>query len=455
MKSKQQTAISRTSRCRRSQGATLPLVVFCLAVTFAMLAVSIDVMRTAYCASLLQNAAQSAGLHALFGAYNDDGELKSGETAHNIAQALAQTNGASGSAWFQAPAGPSDDGITVQTPVIFDPADLFVNNINPDNAGDLQLSLKARRDGLDALKLKFLPLIYGFGSLFGQPSPQGIDQANPYRVAEVCLQPATRIGGARTDNSGPVQSNFASPRICASFPIALSNNQWQTIAQPAQTNLLYNIKIAGSKHGNQASAANEISGCFVNITRSGSSDYYGDAAGNLAVSQLFDNLAAFSGDSPYILSAPVERDSRIAALDADAQAFTSRAQQIAARLNKLIAAAPSRFYILPVLETDPIINGRNRVAGFGRMRMVKVTFDAEDNSIKLQMEIGQSRPMANASVGTQAASVPQAGSAFIQASRIGTVFSPRYFSQGVLSALPRGIVMAPALSPRAIQGGRI
>ncbi len=433
----------------------MPLVVFCLAVTVAMLAVSIDVMRTAYCASILQNAAQSAGLRAIFGAYSEDGELKPGQTANNIAQALDQPNGASGAAWFQAPAGPSDDGNTVQTPVIFDPSDLVVNNINPDNAGDLLLSLKARRDGLDSLKLKFLPLIYSFGSLFGQSGPQGIDQANPYRVAEVCLQPATRIGGARADNIGAVQSNFANPRICASFPIALSNNQWQTAANPAQTNLLYSIKIAGAKHGNQVSTANEISGCFVNITSSGGSDYYGDAAGSLAVSQVYENLAAFSGESPYALSAAVEKDSRIAVLDADAQPFTSRAQQIAVRLNKLITAAPARFYILPVLETDPLINVKNRVVGFARMRLVKATFDADDNSIKLQMEIGQSRPMANASIGTQAASIPQAGAAFIQATKSGTVFSPRYFSQGGLSTLPRGIVMAPALSPRAVQGGRI
>lgn len=432
----------------------MPLVIFSLAVTIAMLAVSVDVMRTAYCTSLLQNAAQSAGLHAIYGAFSDDGELKPGQSADNIAQALSQPNGASGAPWFQAPAGPSDDGTIVQTPVIFSSSDLSVSTINPDNAGDLLLSLKAKRDGSDALKLKFLPIIYGFGSLFGQSAQPGIDRASPYRVAEVCLQPATRIGGARSDNNGPVQSSFASPRICASFPIALSNNQWQTAAQPSQNTLLYNIKIAGTKHSNQA-AGGEINGCFVNITRTGGSEFYGDAAGSQAVSQLFDNLAAFSGDSPFALSASVEKDSRISAFDADAQAFTSRAQQITTRLNKLINMAPARFYILPVLESDPIINGKNRVIGFARMRLAKATFDPDDSSIKLQMEIGQARPMANASVGTQVAAIPQLGAAFIQAAQSGTVFSPRVFSQNGLSALPRGIVMAPALSPRAINGGEI
>lgn len=433
----------------------MPLVIFCLAVTFAMLAVSVDVMRTAYCASILQNAAQSAGLHALCGAFNDDGELKAGQTANNIQQALAQPNGASGTAWFQAPAGPSDDGSVVQTPVIFDSTDLSVNSLDPDNAGDLLVSLKARRDGLDSIKLKFLPLIYGFGSLFGQSSPQGIDQASPYRVAEVCLQPATRIGGAHADNAGPVRSNFANPRTCGCFPVALSGKQWQTAAQPGQTNLLYNIKIAGSRRGNQVSSTNEISGCFVNLSRSGSSEYYGDAAGSLAVSQFYENLAAFSADSPYILSAAVERDSRISALDTDAQTFTTRAQQIAARLNKLLSAAPGRFYIMPVLDADPLVNGKNRVLGFARMKLSKVTLDPDDSSIKLQMEIGQSRPMANASVGTRTAAIPQVGSAVIQASRSGTVFSPRNFTSSGLSALPRGLVMAPALSPRAVQGGGI
>ena len=446
----------RAARAARScHGAILPFVTFSLALTFAMLAISLDVMRTVYCTSILQNAAQSAGLHAILGAYSDDGELKSGQPENNIAQALNRINGSSGSAWFLAPAGPSDDGNTTQTPILFETPDIVVSNASTNNAGDLLLALKARRDGTDALKLKFFPLIYGFGSLFGQPSPAGVDQASPFRVAEVCLQPATRIGAARADNSGIVQSTFANPRMCASFPIALSNAQWQIAALATETNLVYNIRVAGSKSGSAANSANDINGCFVNLTPSGGSDYYGDSAGSLAVSQLYENLAAFSGESPYALSAAVEKGSRIAALDADAPEFTTRAQQIANRLNKLMTVSPSRFYILPVIETNPQVNQRNRVVGFARMRLTSANFDAANNKINLQMEIGQSRPMANATVGTQVACIPMAGTGFLQPSAIGSVFSPRFYSQNGLSALPRGVVMAPALAPRAIQGGGI
>jgi hypothetical protein len=421
-----------------------------------MLAVSVDVMRTIHCASILQNSAQSAALFALRGAFTDDGELKPGPVENNIAQALSEVNGSTGSAWFAAPAGPSDDGSLAQTPVSFEPQDMSVSaNGNTGNSGDLLLTLKARRDGADGLKLKFLPFIYGFNSMLGQPIPQGIDKANPYRVAEVCLQPATRIGAGNDGSSGLVRSNFANPQSCAAFPIALSNIQWQTAAQPSQTNLIYTIKIAGSKSGTSTTSANEISGCFVNLTKSGNSDYYGAAAGSLAVSQLYENLAAFSNESPASPSAAVEKDSRVSAFDSNSQEFTSRAQQIAARLNKTASLQPGRFYILPVLAQNPLVNQKNRVMGFSRMRLIRATFDATDNSISLQMEIGQSRPMANASIGTRLAAIPATNGATIQPSDSTLNFAPRSFTQGGLAAMPRGMVMAPALSPRSIAGGGI
>lgn len=444
----------RSFRSRR--GATLPFVVFSLSTTVAMLAVSVDVMRTIHCASVLQNSAQSAALFALRGAFTDDGELKPGPPENNIAQALSEVNGSSGTAWFAAPAGPSDDGSMAQTPVLFEPSDMTVSANG--NAGDLLLTLKARRDGADGLKLKFLPLIYGFAGMLGQSIPQGIDQANPYRVAEVCLQPATRVGAGDAGSAGLVRSKFANPRSCATFPIALSNVQWQTAAQPSQTNLIYTIKIAGSKNGTSTTSANEISGCFVNLTASGNSDYYGAAAGSLAVSQLYENLAAFSNESPVSPSASVEKDSRISAFDSNSQEFTARAEQIAARLNKAVSAQPGRFYILPVLEQNPLINQKNRVIGFSRMSLIKANFDASDNSISLQMEIGQSRPMANASIGTRLAAIPATNGATIQPSNGALNFAPRSFTQaGSLgpAALPRGMVMAPALSPRSIAGGGI
>lgn len=441
---------------RSHQGGTLPFVVFSLSTTVAMLAVSVDVMRTIHCASILQNSAQSAALYALRGAFTEDGELRPGPVENNIAQALSEVNGSTGSAWFNAPAGPSDDGSSAQTPVMFEPQDMIVSTSgNTGNPGDLLLTLKARRDGADGLKLKLLPLIYAFNSMTGQPIPQGIDQANPYRVAEVCLQPATRIGAGNSGSFGLVRSNFANPQSCATFPVALSNLQWQTAVQPSQTNLIYTIKIAGSKSGTSSTSASEISGCFVNLTPSGNSDYYGAAAGSLAVSQLYENLAAFSNESPVSLSAAVEKDSRVSAFDSNSQEFTSRAKLIAARLNRAVSVQPGRFYILPVLAQNPLINQKNRVIGFSRMRLIRAIFDSTDNSISLEMEIGQSRPMANASIGTRLAAIPATNGATIQPSDSALNFAPRSFTQSGLAALPRGMVMAPALSPRSIAGGGI
>lgn len=443
---------------RRNTGATLPFVVFALAVTFAMLAITVDLMREFYCLSILQNTAQSASLHALRRAYNDDGELKSGQPETNIAQGLNEVNGATGAAWFSAPAGPNADGGGGQTPVLFEGSDMTVNNADSaDNAGDLLVTLKARRDGTDALKMKFIPLIYGFGNLFGQQMPSGIDTANPYRVAEVCLQPATRIG-AGSDNSALIRSTFSNPHLCTSFPIALSNVQWQTAAQPTQTRSIYTIRLAGSKRGNSTTTAGEISAAFINLTASGDSDFYNNATGGLAVNELYNNLAVFSNESPSADSAAVERDSRVYAFDADSQEFIAKAKQISDRITKASSNLAGRFLILPLIDQNPVVGQKNRVIGFARMRLNKISFDTTTNNISIQMEIGQSRPMANASVGTQLASVPSTNGTAIGSSSGTDLFTPRSFTSlnsGSLTTIARGMVMAPALSPRSIAGGGI
>ncbi len=452
MSGTQRSKVNRQAKLRKERGAVLPFVIFTLGVTFASLAFVADVMRTVYATETIQFGAQAAGLYAYANAYNADGSDKSGQLEDNMLQALQEPNGANGTGWNAAPAGPQNG--VVQTPVGFDSSDVnVIRNPNGNDPGDMCLQLRARRDGNNTLMNMFIPFIFGANLFIGMPVPPGVGQSSPYRTVEIVMEPATRLGAGDTTNVAPVQPglNLAG---AATFPIALSNLQFKTASDPSQTITTYTIDIANSS-ATAPLATGRIRGCFVNATATGGAQqYYGNAQGDQAVNQLYNNLGYFlsgSGGSG-IASGIVERGSQLPAFDTTDAKFVSRAQQITDRLNQLIASAPKRFYALPVVSSDPVPNKTNQVIGFARMQLL----NAKNTSgvITVTANIGESRPMANASVGTALRTVPATTGAVAPAlTAQQQEFAGRAFnvSDNTIAARPRGVVMAPSLSPRRIE----
>lgn len=441
---------------RSQSGAVLPFVVFAFSICFAFLALTIDIMRTVYCASTLTHAARTASLYSYQKAFSDDGVFDQGQVQTNVSLALAEINGSQGAPWCSAPAGPFQSNNVTETPVVFESGDLKITqNVNSQDPGDFYLSLRAKRDGADGLSMRFLPLIYGFNNFVGLPMPAGVDVANPYRVVEVCAQPATRIGAGDASRLAPLRPWF-NPAVCACFPLALSYEQMRVASQSDQTVQIYSVKVRGSKSSTSNNGSNDILGCFVNLTPTGSAqDYYGGTAGALSVNQLYENLGSFlnTNSSTASASGVVERDSKIRAFDVASPEFSSRGNQIASRVKTLCTG---RFYIMPVVEQNPLISQRNKVVGFARMKLVDATFDSSTNTFTISVSIGESRPMANASIGTQIAAVPTIGGVNLS-TPAKDIFSPRIYSFATnsLNAAPRGIVMAPATSPPLETGGRL
>ncbi|MBC7998202.1 MAG: hypothetical protein IAF58_09680 [Leptolyngbya sp.] len=441
---------------RNENGAVLPFVFFAFSVCFAFLALTLDVMRTVHCASALTHAARTASLYSYQKAFSDDGVYDQSQMQSNLSLALAEINGSQGAPWCTAPAGPFQSSNATETPVVFESTDLKISqNINSQDPGDFYLSLRARRDGADGLSMRFLPLIYGFNNIVGLPVPAGVDVANPYRVVEVCAQPATRIGAGDASRLAPLRPWF-NPALCSCFPLALSYEQMRVASQSDQTVQIYAVKVRGSKSSISNNAMNDILGCFVNLTPTGGAqNYYGGTAGAQSVNQLYENLGTFSNahSSGVSASGVVERDSQIRAFDVSSPEFSSRAQQIASRVKALCSG---RFYMMPVVEQNPLISQNNKVVGFARMKLVDVTLDSATNAFTILVSIGESRPMANASVGTQIAAVPKTGGVNLT-TPAKDIFGARLynFASNSLSAAPRGIVMAPATSPRLITGGSL
>ncbi|MBL0186921.1 MAG: hypothetical protein IPP97_14395 [Candidatus Obscuribacter sp.] len=89
---------------RREQGAIFPLAVFLIVVAVAFLALTIDVMRSAYTVGQLRFAAQSAALAAYSRQVVTPEEFYNGALARqHIIDALAKINGDLGEApWHKA-----------------------------------------------------------------------------------------------------------------------------------------------------------------------------------------------------------------------------------------------------------------------------------------------------------------------------------------------------------------
>lgn len=431
---------------RDHKGAVLPLVAFLLFVGFAFVGFSVDVMRSAYTSSCVRWGAEAAALGAYAQSLSSPGQSYSASAYQsNINAALNQA-----AAWNTAPYGPdtSSSGLaSVESPVHFESSDItFVPN--PNNAdNDFFLQVRGRRDGSDSLLLYFLPLLYAFnGGGVQAQIPPGLTQAHPQRVVEVVAQPATRIGAGAPRNASDLRAQQLAG--FAVLPIAISNAQFAAIAGGnGSSPTTYTVDICGSQAGAQSG---HIAAALVNATPSGSSlNYYGDT-GVLGISQLSKNLAYFAPiqSANEIPSAVVENGSVLPVFDVSSALFQQNQQSVLTQLNKL---AVQRSYIFPVIASNPSFSSgasaaaANTTTGFARLRVLSWPAVASGNmSFVVQLE--ESVPLPNASSANDTRSVPDS---FGQMPAPTAPFLPRTVTaEGGLTTRSRGIVMAPALSPR-------
>lgn len=439
---------------RRQRGAILPFVVFTLLVSMAFLGLAVDVMRTIHAASAIQYASQASALYSYQYAFNPNGTLKSGRFENNVLQELQVAGGSNGVAWNLAPSGPN--GPATQSPVEFDASDVSVLQ-NPNDAGDYFLQVRARRDGTNGLTMYFLPAIFSLNSILGLPVPPNLRQANPFRTTEVIVQPATRIGAGLSNNMSPIQADSRQIGV-ATFPLAISNKQFAVASQSSQALTSYTVDLVSSKVPGVA-AADHIQGAFVNVYGTGGLQYYGAGQGNVALNQLYGTLSYFSNANAANALPPavVERGSKVSAFDPSDPIYQQQAQTLLTPRVKTVPIGSGAFYILPVIGDNPSFGGAvNKVVGFARMALTAVNVDGNGVVTSFKCTIGESYPMANASVGTALASVPSvSGNPIPSLSPGEQEFAPRSFdgASNSIAARPRGVVMAPALSPRSIVGG--
>lgn len=430
---------------RKQSGSILPLVAFMLAIVIAFIALTADVMRTVYAGIKLQTAVESSALAAYSYAVDHSGSF----SQNNIVNKLNEISGSSGIAWNKAPAGPENN--VFETPVTFDSSD-YQFNPNPNDNNESFFQLTARRNGLDAIKLFFVPAIFFWNSQAGLPGPpDSAKLANTYRVTEVISQPASRIGEA-PPASTPNFGRNGDLKGFGTFPIAISNAQFLAASSSSSSIPNYTIDLVSNIKPAPATLPGHLKGCFVNLRSTGSTlAAYGEGQGNNAVDELIHLLEYFQVTPPAGAYNPyvVERGSFLSAFDHEEVSFKNREQEIKAKLSTI---PTGRFQIIPVLRNDPVIGGAaNEVVGFARFRITNVV-NPTDGSFRIQMQIGPSAPIRNASSANTIATIPTIN---------GSLLPPPVAPFGArntgitgqeIGVLPRGVVMAPSLSPRILAG---
>jgi hypothetical protein len=111
---------------------------------------------------------------------------------------------------------------------------------------------------------------------------------------------------------------------------------------------------------------------------------------------------------------------------------------------------PNRFYILPVLASDPVAGQRSTVVGFALLQLRTVSDPAQTN-FALTFDVGESLPARNATSATQAFVPAISGNQLPPALPNGP-FANRVLdaASNSLSRRYRGVCMAPVTSARSL-----
>jgi hypothetical protein len=287
-----------------------------------------------------------------------------------------------------------------------------------------------------------MPALSAAASLGGKPAA-GATTVSPTRTVEVIGQPATRIGAGAPVSTGTTASPFAL------FPIAISNVQFAQAAQPGTATTRYTIDLPTSQSGKAPAQPSHLKASFVNLDNTGSGNqYYGAGQGNLAIDQLIGLIKYFSAvsDVSAIPPAAVERGVSVTSFDPADPIFVQRKQAIVSTLAKVV---PGKTLLLPVVQLDPVLAGQNQVVGFARFNLVSAV-NAAGNDFALVVDIGESVPERNASARDGMATIPAMTGALMPPPQ--APFTPRsyQFDSNAVSIRPRGVVLAPAGSPRKL-----
>jgi hypothetical protein len=451
------------SSARRSRGAITPFIAMAVILMMGMVGVCIDLNRDFETARQLKFAAQSAALYGLSLTTNINGTYSPTTAMTNIQNAVQETGN---NAWNVAEFGPVNNSVTSNPqagisskPVTFANTDVqFV--ANPLDPTETFVQVTANRHGADALQQFFLPLLY---TSFNGPAPQSARIVPTHRVVEVLGEPATRIGAGAPLNS-PIGSREAQLAGFATLPLAISYNQFAALTNPALTTNTYTIDLVTSQ-SNGATAAGHIKGCFVNVSSTGNGAVvYNSAQGNKAVNQLLGLLSYFGAQSaqPTLAPAVVERGSFLNAFD-PAQWTAAQQKSISQTLTSLLQVHSNGApFIMPVLQTDPSFvavgqTGANQVVGFANLTILSFA-SANGVPASVTVSIAPSIPVRNATTAVMASVTNPAGVSQLMpappASTAGVIdpFLPRTYDPiaNTVAVRARGIVMAPALSPRQV-----
>lgn len=434
---------------RRPLGAVLPLVAFLIVLGIAFVAFTVDVMRTYFARSQVLYGAQAVAL-AAYGQQVRSIILPSAAAAQtnmlSFVQAQSQTTA---SAYNQAIAGPDTSSGTPSaftSPILFADSDLaFVPN--SQDTSEIFLQLTARRQGQDALKRSFVPLIFAFNNaLFGSGNAPPLSQTGtvePTETAEVIGQPASRLSQGAPHNSN-VQAQLAG---FAAFPLAVSNSQYAALyssGTPLTVDLL-------SSSGYPALGAGHIRAAFVNLgAGSGNLSYYGTATGALAAKQVLGNLnyfvAPYTGELPPL---QVERGSQLSAVASDTLLVDpTYAASIKTALNGIV---PGGTYMFPVVATDPVQSDNapaNTVVGFALLTVTGITA-ALPPAITLRPAPSTVMPAASYDNALRTVQISGGGSPAAMPAPVAPFLDRPMQADGIEPRKP-GLVLAPTLSPRAL-----
>lgn len=429
---------------RRAHGSIMPFLAVFSILMFGTVGICIDLMRDFETVHQLEFAAQTMACYALSQSTAQDGSYSINNAETNIFNAVINANTFNWNYAQCGPLGSSFKSAVWTKPVTINQGDVqFVPN--PLDANEFLLELTARRTGQDALQQLFSPILWT--NLSG-PAPQSLRTLSTHYTVEVVGQPATRIGPAAPLNSQ--QGTRAAQQVgFATFPFAIGYPEFAAFSSGAQITQTIDLVSSTSK-GN----ANDLKGCFVNIAPAANGNsYYGASQGNRAINQLEGLLNYFGANSqqPMLLPAAVEAGSQVGAFDPADPRFSARLIEVANALAPI--AKTGRYYIVPVLQFDPQFGAINQVVGFARLQL---TFNIAKGSLNsVTARLGD----ANDPVGS--VTMPNASSATGYLTTSPTpginpmpeplaLFTPRSWDPGTngVSLRPRGIVLAPALSPR-------
>ena len=137
----------------------------------------------------------------------------------------------------------------------------------------------------------------------------------------------------------------------------------------------------------------------------------------------------------------------VSAFDHEEASFKQNEAVIKSRLSLV---PQNRYQLIPVLRNDPIALSANEVVGFARMRFVGIT-NSHNGSFLIRMEIGPSTPVRNTTADNSFSSVPTLDGSLLPPPTAPFLARNRGLDGKLIEARPRGVALAPSLSPNLIE----